>query len=172
MYKTLAGNDEINKYVQTIFNPKNKTKKEINVGEVTFKEGDKVIQLTNMPEENVYNGDIGIIDKITTTPKKEITIDYDGNLVKYTPSNFNNFRLAYAISIHKAQGSEFDIVIIPLVKNFNKMLYRKLIYTAVTRSKKKLYLVGELEALQIAVSNDLADIRRTTIKEFLVDGIK
>ena len=172
MYKTLAGIDEINKHVQTIFNPKKKEKKELNVGEVIFKEGDKVIQLTNMPEENVYNGDIGIIDKITTTPKKEITIDYDGNLVKYTPSNFNNFRLAYAISIHKAQGSEFDIVIIPLVKNFNKMLYRKLIYTAVTRSKKKLYLVGELDALRMAVSNDLADIRRTTIKEFLINGIK
>lgn len=172
MYKTLAGIDEINKHVQTIFNPKEKTKKELAVGEVTFKEGDKVIQLTNMPEENVYNGDIGIIDRITTSPKKEISIDYDGNIVKYTPSNFNNFRLAYAISIHKAQGSEFDIVIIPLVKNYNKMLYRKLIYTAVTRSKKKLYLIGELEALKMAVKNDLADIRRTTIKEFLMHGIK
>ena len=130
------------------------------------------MQLTNMPEENVYNGDIGIIERITTTPKKEITIDFDGNIVKYTPSNFNNFRLAYAISIHKAQGSEFNIVIIPLVKNYNKMLYRKLIYTAVTRSKEKLYLIGDFDALKMAVSNDLADIRRTTIKEFLINGIK
>lgn len=172
MYKTLAGIDEINKYVQAIFNPKEKEKKELTVGEVTFKEGDKVIQLTNMPDENVYNGDIGIIDHITTSPKKEISIDYDGNIVKYTPSNFNNFRLAYAISIHKSQGSEFDIVIIPIVKNYNKMLYRKLIYTAVTRSKKKLYLIGEIDALKMAVSNDLADVRRTTIKDFLISGIK
>ena len=172
MYKTLAGIDEINKYIQTIFNPKEKNKKELNVGEVTFKEGDKVIQLTNMPEENIYNGDIGIIDKIVTSPKKEITIDYDGTLVKYTPSNFNNFRLAYSISIHKSQGSEFDIVIIPLAKNYNKMLYRKLIYTAVTRSKKKLYLIGEKDALNMAVANDLADIRKTTIKDFLINGIK
>lgn len=172
MYKTLVGIDEINKNVQSIFNPKTKNQQEINVGEVTFKEGDKVIQLTNMPEENVYNGDIGIIERITTTPKKEITIDFDGNIVKYTPSNFNNFRQAYAISIHKAQGSEFNIVIIPLVKNYNKMLYRKLIYTAVTRSKEKLYLIGDFDALKMAVSNDLADIRRTTIKEFLINGIK
>lgn len=172
MYKTLAGIDEINKCVQAIFNIKDKEKKELTVGEVTFREGDKVIQLTNMPDENVYNGDIGIINHIATTPKKEISIDYDGNIVKYTPSNFNNFRLAYAISIHKSQGSEFDIVIIPIVKNYNKMLYRKLIYTAVTRSKKKLYLVGELSALNIAVLNDLADVRRTTIKDFLISGIK
>ncbi len=172
MYKTLAGIDEINKDVQAIFNPKTKVKQELLVGEVIFREGDKVIQLTNMPDENVYNGDIGIIDRITTSPKKEITINYDGNIVKYAPSTFNNFRLAYAISIHKAQGSEFDVVIIPIVKNYNKMLYRKLIYTAVTRSKKKLYLIGELEALRVATLNDLADVRRTTIKDFLVNGIK
>ncbi len=171
MYKTLIGIDEINKNIQLIFNPKDK-QKEIRVGEVIFREGDKVIQLTNMPEENVYNGDIGIIEKIVTGSKKEIHIDFDGNLVKYTASNFNNFRLAYAISIHKSQGSEFDVVIIPLVKNYNKMLYRKLIYTAVTRSKKKLYLIGDIEALEIAVSNIQDDIRRTTIKDFLINGIK
>ena len=172
MYKTFTGIDEINNNIQTIFNPKKQTKKEIRIGETIFREQDKVIQLTNMPDENVYNGDIGIIDKIITTPKKEIHIDFDGNIVKYTPSNFNSFRLAYAISIHKSQGSEFDIIIIPIVKNYNKMLYRKLIYTAITRSKKKLYLIGDLFALDIAVANTSADIRRTTIKDFLINGIK
>lgn len=172
MYKTIAGIDEINNQIQKKLNPKSKNKKEIVTSEVTFRENDKVIQLTNMPEENVYNGDIGIIQEIKTNPKKEIIIDFDGNVVKYTPSNFNNFRLAYAISIHKAQGSEFEVVIIPLVKNFNKMLYRKLIYTGVTRSKKKLYLLGEMDALKIAVNNTSTDIRRTTIKDFLVSGIK
>lgn len=172
MYKTLVGIDEINKNIQNIFNPKDSLKKEIRIGEVIFREQDKVIQLTNMPEENVYNGDIGIINRIITTPKKEIHIDFDGNIVKYTPSNFNNFRLAYAISIHKAQGSEFDVVILPIVKNYNKMLYRKLVYTAVTRSKKKLYLVGDMIALDIAVNNTDTDIRRTTIKDFLINGIK
>lgn len=172
MYKTLNGIDEINKKLQSIFNEKSKTKKEIEVGEVTFREGDKVIQLTNMPDENVYNGDIGIITKIITHPKKEIYIDFDNNIVKYTPTNFNKFRLAYAISIHKSQGSEFDVVIIPIVKGFNKMLYRKLIYTGITRSKKMLYLIGDIKALEIAVANTKTDIRRTTIKDFLVDGIK
>ena len=172
MYKTLYGIDEINKQVALIFNKEEKAKKTITIGETIFREGDKVIQLTNMPEENVYNGDIGLIQKIVTSPKKEVIVDYDGNLVKYTPSSFNNFRLAYAISIHKSQGSEFEIVVIPLVRNYNKMLYRKLIYTAVTRSKSKLYLIGEKDALKMAVDNDLADIRRTTIKDFLINGIK
>ncbi len=172
MYKTIAGIDEINNHIQKKFNKKAKDKKEIAASEVIFREGDKVIQLTNMPDENVYNGDIGIIKEIKTSPKKEIIIDFDGNIVKYTPSNFANFRLAYAISIHKAQGSEFEVVIIPIVKNFNKMLYRKLIYTGVTRSKKKLYLIGDIEALKTAVNNISADVRRTSIKDFLQNGIK
>ena len=172
MYKTIAGIDEINNHIQKKFNKKAKDKKEIATSEVIFREGDKVIQLTNMPDENVYNGDIGIIKEIKTSPKKEIIIDFDGNIVKYTPSNFANFRLAYAISIHKAQGSEFEVVIIPIVKNFNKMLYRKLIYTGVTRSKKKLYLIGDIEALKTAVNNISADVRRTSIKDFLQNGIK
>lgn len=172
MYKTIAGIDEINRHVQNKVNPKTKNKKELQYGDVIFREDDKVLQLTNMPDENVYNGDIGIIKEIKTAPKKEIIIDFDGNIVKYTLSNFNNFRLAYAISIHKAQGSEFDVVIIPIVRNFNKMLYRKLIYTGITRSKKKLYLIGDINALKYAVSNNNSDIRRTSIKDYLQNGIK
>ena len=172
MYKTYTGIDEINNHLQTIFNPKENTKKELKIGDVIFREQDKVIQLTNMPDDNVYNGDIGIIDRIVTSPKKEIHIDFDGNIVKYTPTNFNCFRLAYAISIHKAQGSEFDVVIMPVVRNYGKMLYRKLMYTGITRSKKKLYLIGDLNALNIAVANTSTDIRRTTIKDFLINGIK
>ena len=172
MYKTIAGIDEINSAFQKRFNPASKNKKELIVGEFIYREEDKVIQLTNMPDENVYNGDIGIIKEIKTSPKKEIIIDFDGNIVKYTPSNFNNFRLAYAISIHKSQGSEFEVVVIPLVHNFNKMLYRKLIYTGITRAKRKLYLIGEANALNLAVNNTKTDIRRTTIREFLETGIK
>ena len=172
MYKGLNGIDIINSKIQELFNKKSSDKKEIRVGEVTFREGDKVIQLTNMPDENVYNGDIGIITEIINSKKKEIHIDFDGNEVKYTPSNFSNFRLAYSISIHKSQGSEFDIVIIPIVKGYNKMLYQKLIYTAVTRTKKKLYLIGDINALKYASLNDRDDNRKTTIKEYLINGIK
>ncbi len=168
MYKGLNGIDAINKEVQKLYNKKDYSKKEIPIGEFTFREEDKVIQLTNMPDDNVYNGDIGLVNNIITSPKKEIYLNFDDNIVKYTPSNFSNFRLAYAISIHKAQGSEFDIILLPLVKSYSKMLYRRLVYTAVTRAKKKLYLIGDLDALDIAVKNTDTDIRRTTIKEFLI----
>ena len=172
MYKGVNGIDRINDNIQSIYNKKDKNKKEIIVGETIFREKDKVIQLTNMPDENIYNGDIGIISKIVTSPKKEIYIDFDSNVVKFTKANFNKFRLAYSISIHKAQGSEFDVVIMPIVKGYNKMLYQKLVYTGITRSKKMLYLVGDINALDKAVVNTISDIRRTTIKDYLINGIK
>ncbi len=172
MYKGINGIDLINRNVKSIFNPKDSSKKELLIGDVDFLEDDKVIQLTNMPDENVYNGDIGLIERIEGGSKKEVHIDFDGNRVKYTPSNFSNFRLAYSISIHKSQGSEFDIVILPIVKGYRKMLYQKLIYTAVTRAKQKLYIIGEYDALDIAIHNTSDDVRRTTIMEYLISGIK
>ena len=172
MYKGINGIDLINRNVKSIFNPKDSSKKELLIGDVDFLEDDKVIQLTNMPDENVYNGDIGLIERIEGGSKKEVHIDFDGNRVKYTPSNFSNFRLAYSISIHKSQGSEFDIVILPIVKGYRKMLYQKLIYTAVTRAKQKLYIIGEYDALDTAIHNTSDDVRRTTIMEYLISGIK
>lgn len=171
MYKGVVGIDEINKQLQQIFNPKTTRKKELKVGDVIYREEDKVIQLTNMPDDNVFNGDIGIITRIENGTKREIYIDFDGNVVRYTPSNFVNFKHGFAISIHKAQGSEFSIVIIPLVKNYGKMLYRKLIYTAVTRCKERLILIGEMKALDFAILNNQEDIRRTSLKEMLESGI-
>ena len=165
MYKGLSGIDAMNNTLREIFNPKNAHKKEIVVGDVTYREGDKVLGLVNMPDEHVFNGDIGVIDEIN---KGEIVIDYDGNLVKYTPSNFNKFKHGYAISIHKSQGSEFDTVILPVVKGYGKMLYRKLYYTAVTRSKKKCLIIGDIDALKIASKNNLQDIRKTSIKDKLI----
>ncbi len=172
MYKGNYGIDIINNQLQRIFNPKDNSKKELVVGEVIFREGDKVIELTNMPEENIFNGDIGIISQIITSPAKKIIVDFDGNEVTFTAANFNKFRLAYAISIHKAQGSEFDVVVMPLVQSYRKMLYRKLVYTGITRSKKMLYLIGDKVALKQAVHNTSSDIRRTTIQDFLENGIK
>ena len=172
MYKTRHGIDIINEKLQMIFNPKDKSKKEIVVGDMIFREGDKVIELTNMPEENIYNGDIGIISEITSQPTKKIKINFDGNEVTFSSANFNKFRLAYAISIHKSQGSEFEVVVMPIVQGYKKMLYRKLVYTGITRSKKRLYLIGDKRALRQAVDNISSDIRRTTIKYFLENGIK
>ena len=172
MYKTLNGIDMINHSLQEVYNPKSKNKKELVINGVVFRENDKVIQLSNMPDENVFNGDIGIITEIYNGSKKEIYIDFDGNTVRYTPANFQKFKHAYAISIHKSQGSEFDTVLIPLVNQYGKMLYRKLIYTAVTRAKKKLYLVGEISALEKAIQNNDVNLRRTTLKEMLIENIK
>lgn len=171
MYKTYNGIDRININLQNVFNPKDKSKKEITINNVLYREEDKVIQLTNMPDDNVFNGDIGIIEEIRNTNKKEIVINFDGNRVRYTSSNFNNFKHAYSISIHKSQGSEFDYVLIPVLKEYGKMLYRKLIYTGITRCKKKLYLIGSVNALELAIKNDYDNIRKTTLKEMLIENI-
>ena len=165
MYKGINGIDNLNKYLQEIFNPKSKNKKEIIVGEVTYREHDKILQLVNMPEERIFNGDIGIISRID---KKEIIVDFDTNQVKFTASNFNKFKHGYAISIHKSQGSEFNTVIIPVVKSYNKMLYRKLYYTAVTRTKNKLIILGDMNALKYASANNSQDVRKTAIKEKII----
>lgn len=172
MYKTYNGIDSLNQLLQEVFNPKSSKKKELSVGDVIYREHDKVIQLTNMPEDNVFNGDIGFITKIENGARKEIHIDFDGNLVKYTPSSFANFKHGFVISIHKSQGSEVNTVIMPILMEYRKMLYRKLVYTGITRAKKQLYLLGSKKALSLAVSNDLADERRSGILEFLQVGIK
>ena len=171
MYKTINGIDEINLILQELYNPVSPKKNEIIINDIVYRENDKVIQLTNMVDDNVFNGDVGIIDKIRNGRDKEVIIDFDGNLVTYKPSDFQNFKHAYSISIHKSQGSEFDIVVIPIVKGYGKMLYRKLIYTAVTRAKKELYLIGDIDALFFAASNNQADIRKTTIKDILIEKI-
>lgn len=169
MYKTLNGIDNINRAAQEIFNPKSLLKKEIKVGDVLYRENDKILQLTNMPEENIFNGDLGIIKKID---KKEIVVDFDDNEVRFTPANFNKFQLGYAISIHKAQGSEFKTVVLPVTREYNKMLYRKLYYTGVTRAKKELYMIGDLAYLRKASQNNDSDIRRTTIKERMIKVVE
>lgn len=172
MYKTINGIDLLNQHLQEVFNPKSSHKKELVLTDVTYREQDKVIQLSNMPDENVYNGDIGIIEKIENGNKRAIYINFDGNVVKYTASNFSKFKHGFAISIHKSQGSEFDVVVMPMVKDYGKMLYRKLVYTGVTRSKKKLIILGDMDALVMASLNNESDIRRTSIKEMLNSSIK
>ncbi len=168
MYHGENGIDNLNKELQNIFNPSSNDKDELVVGDVIFRENDKILQLVNMPEENVFNGDIGIIKRIvysniSKSKKNEIHVDFDGNIVKYTPKDFNKFKHGYIISIHKSQGSEFDIVVLPVCNNYRRMLYRKLIYTAVTRAKRKLIIIGEPQAFVYAVNNDNEYIRKTSL---------
>lgn len=174
MYKSINGIDMLNKHLQRLFNPPSGDKNEIVLSEVTYRVGDKVLQLVNDPDFNVYNGDLGyicdIIDSTKSVSKRrEIIVDYDGNKVSYTPDKYVNIRHGYAISIHKSQGGEFPIVILPIVNNFNRMLYNKLIYTGVTRAKKSLMIVGDPNCFINGIRNDYVDNRKTTLKEFILD---
>lgn len=174
MYKSINGIDRLNKYLQKLFNPPSADKNEIILTEITYRVGDKVLQLVNDTDNNVYNGDLGYISDIidskkSFSKKNEIIVDYDGNKVIYTPEKYINIRHGYAISIHKAQGSEFPMVIMPIVNNFNRMLYNKLIYTGVTRAKKSLMIVGDPKCFINGIKNDFVDYRKTTLKEFILE---
>lgn len=175
MYKGENGIDHLNEILRDLFNPPDTKKKEIKVGEVTYRVGDKVLQLTNDPNNGVFNGDIGYIKDIVTitVPRKQeaIVIDFDGNKIDYKKEDMNMVKHAYAISIHKSQGSEFPHVIMPITKSYYKMLYNKLIYTGVSRAKKSLVLIGEPYALIMAVNNDYSNQRKTTLKERLLNNI-
>lgn len=175
MYKGENGIDNLNVLMQSLFNPKDKSKSEIEVNHEIFRENDKVLQLSNNPDCNIYNGDIGYITSIKTVfnPKKTdiITIDFDGNYVEYKKEDMSDIKLAYAITIHKAQGSEFSHVIMPISKNYNKMLYNKLIYTGVSRAKKSLVIIGEKEAFEYSINNNYSTNRKTTLCEILKNNI-
>lgn len=172
MYRGPAGIDQLNKLLQELFNPKTPGKREMKFGEVVYRNGDKVLQLVNQPDSNVFNGDIGEIVSIfyakeNTEKEDMIVISFDGNEVTYTKQDFNQFTHAFCCSIHKSQGSEFPIVVLPIVKGYYRMLRRNLIYTAVTRSKRSLVLCGELDALQWGVSNNDSSDRQTSLTKKL-----
>lgn len=170
MYKGKNGIDNLNEACQKLLN-KSSLKAEIVHNGIHFKENDKVINLVNNLDDNVFNGDIGEVFSITGKGKKKLVCDYDGNITEYEGAMLDDVRLGYVISIHKAQGSEFDVVILPVLKSYNYMLYRKIIYTAVTRAKKKLIILGDLEALKKAIITDRDENRNTFVKKFLENGI-
>lgn len=176
MYKGENGIDNLNILLQDIFNPKDEDKKEIKYGDIIYRENDKVLQLVNDPDNNVFNGDIGYItsiDTVLTNNKKEVvTIDFDGNYVHYYREDLINIKHAYAITIHKSQGSEFSHVIMPITKNYYKMLYNKLIYTGVSRAKKSLILIGEKEAFLMAVQNEYSTYRHTNLLNKILEYSK
>ncbi len=168
MYKGENGIDLLNKELQEIFNPADGIKREIKYGDVIFRENDKILQLVNMPDDNIFNGDIGIIKYIkygntSKSGKNEIYVDFDGNLVKYTTKDFSSIKHGFIISIHKSQGSEFELVIMPITRAYNRMLYKKLVYTGITRAKRKLIIIGEPDAFITSVYNDNEYIRNSKL---------
>ena len=162
MYKGYNGIDNINKVMSEIFNP---NKKKYIINDKYYSIGDKVIQLTNDIDNDVYNGDIGYIEDIRYEDKKlVVTIDYGRCEVEYKSGELDKFNLAYSVSIHKSQGSEYDNVVVILSKGFSRMLYNKLIYTAITRAKKSLILIGSIETFNKGVQTTYAENRRTYLK--------
>ena len=176
MYNGKAGIDVLNNALQECFNGPSRRKRELKHGYLTFREGDKILQLKNQPDDDVYNGDIGILETIeyaseTENRKPVIVVNFDGIYVEYTPDTFNNITLAYCISIHKSQGSEYPIVVMPVTWQHSIMLQRNLIYTGVTRARQSLVLLGEAGAFLKGVETLERHRRNTTLKEKIIAAI-
>jgi exodeoxyribonuclease V alpha subunit len=150
MHKGPVGTINLNQMLQEVLNPQPVLMEALGN---SFKIGDKVMHLINNYQKEVYNGDIGIISNIDPK-KKEVSVDYYGRTVPYVTDEFDQITTAYAISVHKSQGSEYPAVIIPLVTQHYVLLQRNLLYTAMTRGKKLVIFVGTKKALHIALKND------------------
>ena len=129
-------------------------------GSRTFKTGDKVMQIVNNYDKEVFNGDIGWISGINRE-ERDLTIDFDGKQISYDFSELDEVVLAYSISVHKSQGSEYPAVVLPVMTQHYLLLQRNLIYTGITRAKKLVVLVGTKKALAIAIKNNKPQMRYT-----------
>jgi exodeoxyribonuclease V alpha subunit len=168
MYKGEWGIDNLNLILQERYNPAGPGKNEKSVGKYLFREGDKILQLKNRPTDDVYNGDIGILLEINQE-EKYFLIDFSGTFVFYGFDDLQDISLAYAMSVHKAQGSEYQIVFLVINRYNLQMLSRKLIYTAISRARKKLVIVGDPQLLLQGLSRILKK-RKTTILRRLEDA--
>lgn len=159
MYKGNSGIKRLNQVLQDILNPKKKDTREIEFGDVVFRKGDKVLQLVNRPNDNIFNGDIGVIvgifwAKENALNKDVLVVDFEGNEITFTKQDMMELTHAYCTSIHKSQGSEFPIVIMPIVKQYFRMLQRPILYTGLTRAKTSLVLLGDSEAFDIGLKTN------------------
>jgi exodeoxyribonuclease V alpha subunit len=172
MYRGAAGIDALNLALQAQFNPPQAGKKQIKAGYRIYREGDKILQLKNQPEDDVYNGDIGILKEVIPAEEDRdhqprLIVDYEGRIVEYNPDSFVNITHAYCVSVHKAQGSEYPVVILPVVADYGIMLRKRLLYTAVTRANITLILIGDPRAFAQGLARQKERERRTTLKERL-----
>lgn len=177
--KGILGTQEINKTLRETLNPPAKNKDEITFGFMTFRVGDKVMQVKNNYSitwvrqdtgeygEGIFNGDIGIIEKIDKISKK-MQIRFDDRTAVYEGDNASDLELSYACTVHKSQGNEFEAVIIPIIKNSQYLFYRNLLYTGVTRAKKLLILTGTKESIKAMVDNNVRTLRYSGLKHMLV----
>ncbi len=174
-----TGTVEINKAIQNKINPLQKKQPSLKNSLYSFRENDKVIQTKNnydviWKKDNeegtgIFNGDIGVIKKISKATN-DITIDFDGRIVKFDIEMIKTLELAYAITVHKSQGSEFDAVILPLLGGYKKLYYRNLLYTAVTRAKKLLVIVGSGDVVKNMIDNNVRSLRYSCLKERICEN--
>ena len=158
--------DNLNAAIREMVNPKRKGTNEVKCGSKVFREGDRIIQTRNV--EGVSNGDVGVISRIYMDDDGEQLIDIkllDGRELTYTSDKMENVDLSYCISIHKSQGAEFPVVIIPILKEHYIMLRRNLLYTAISRAKTKVILIGQRQAVFTAIHKNDVDKRNTVLAD-------
>jgi exodeoxyribonuclease V alpha subunit len=164
MYKGVVGAENLNLFLQQHLN---KDLRSVQRGTRVFKVGDKIMQVRNNYDKDIFNGDIGRLAKIDRE-NQEILVNFDGRFVVYDFSELEDLVLAYAISVHKSQGNEYPAVIIPVMIQHFILLQRNLIYTAVTRAKKVVVLVGTRKALAIGIKNNKPQLRYSFLKERMI----
>jgi exodeoxyribonuclease V alpha subunit len=169
MNRSLLGTVELNRRLQEALNPPSPTKGETEKFGVRYREGDRVMQTLNNYDKEVFNGDMGIVRRVDTE-ERELTVAFEGENTTYDFNELDELTLAYATTIHKAQGSEFDVVVIPLAMQHFLLLQRNLLYTGLTRGKKLVVIVGEQRALSMAVQNNKSVLRHSNLLERLRTG--
>lgn len=166
MQRGTVGAGNLNIELQNALNP---TGPSLARGGYTFRQGDKVMQIRNNYDKNVFNGDIGYITAVDIT-ERTLSITFDNRVVEYDVTELDEIVLAYAVTIHKSQGSEFPVVVMPVTMKHFVMLQRNLVYTGITRAKKICVLVGTTKALAYAIRNNTVSKRNTKLKERLNNG--
>ena len=169
MYQGVAGIDALNDALQDVFNPIDEFNDSYQIGRKEYRVGDKILQLKNRPDDDVFNGDIGTLVEICRKDNFEylqdtLIVDFDGNFVEYTSNTFNTITHAYCMSIHKSQGNEFKIVIMAVLSDYYIMLRRNLLYTAITRAKQSLFILGSSKAFMHGLANYQDSRRKTSLK--------
>jgi exodeoxyribonuclease V alpha subunit len=162
VHKGAAGTINLNQVLQRVLNPEGRPKM------AAFHPGDKVMHLRNNYSKEVFNGDIGRVAAVLPD-RERLTVDFDGREVAYDVGELDELTLAYAISVHKSQGSEYPAVVLPLLTQHFVMLQRNLLYTAMTRGKRLVVIVGSRRALDIALKNDRPKKRLSGLRQRLAN---
>ncbi len=166
MHRGAAGARSLNEKLQARLNPLQYNQPEYRSGSRLFRIGDRVLQLRNNYDKDIFNGDVGRIEHIDLEAG-EVTAEFEGRSVDYEISDLDELTLAYAMSVHKSQGSEYPVVVLPLLTQHYMLLQRNLLYTAITRAKKMVVIVGTRKAIAMAVKNNKIAARWSMLKERL-----